>query len=503
MKPIIDYVDAVLNSITMYRLVLYVLLTISSLALILSLLGLMSYDPVALVLSAAVLVGVSWSVNQILALLFKAQTSVEASLITGLILFLILKPTSDPLGLLVLVAAGVVAVAPKYFFGPLRSVFNPAAIAALTVSFLGLTSATWWVGSKVLLPVVFVAGVLLIRKLHKFQLVGLFWLTVLAVVVVTAFIDGSDKGAAIKIAVLSGPLVFMGTVMLTEPTTLPPTRKWQWVYAVVVGLLFSVQFQLGPLDSSPELALVAGNLLGYAVSGKRRITLRWVKTTQLAPSLYEFIFTSNYWLKYQPGQYSEWTLSHHRPDDRGTRRFFTVASAPNGQTVRLMARINPESMSSYKRAMLQLKAGSVVGGGKMEGDFTLPRSPDQKLGWIAGGIGVTPFVAMAEWLGQSQQQRDVAMLYTAAKPTEFLVDELWTNTPGLRLTKVVTDQKSEGWQGETGFIDAAMLRRNVPDFKERRWYISGPNAMVVNYRWMLIKAGVPFNQIVTDYFSGY
>lgn len=504
MKAIIDYIDDALNSITMYRLVLYVLLTISGLAGILSVLGWISYSPFALVLSATVLVATCWSVNRVLATAFKAQTSVESALITGLILFLILKPTAEPLGLLVLVGAGIIAEAPKYFFGPWRSVFNPAAIAALTVSVLGLTSATWWVGSKMLLSVVLVAGLLLVRKLRKLQVVAVFWLVALALAAVTAVVQGNEVGDALKIVVLSGPLVFMGTVMLTEPSTMPPTKSWQLAYAAVIGLLFGLQFQFGPIDSSPELALVVGNLLSYIVSSKYRIELRWLATNQLAPSLYEFVFRAKRPLRYKPGQYAEWSLSHSHPDDRGTRRFFTIASVPGGETVKLVARISQQSSSSFKRAMLAMGHGSILTAGKVQGDFVLPHDTTQKLGWIAGGIGVTPFMAMAESLRQGGQSRDVAMLYTSARPQEFLHEELWSGLGGLRLTKVLTDPKADpSWKGEVGFIDVDMLRRAVPDYKERRWYISGPDAMVTNYRRMLATTGVSRHNIVTDYFSGY
>lgn len=503
-RSTVDYIDDTLNVVTMYRLMLYSLMTIIAMAFMLTAVGLLNFGSVTdMTASLAVLLMVCWSANTLLARMFRAQTSVEAALITAMILFLILEPSADLQRLLITAAVGLVSVAPKYFLGPWRSIFNPAAIALVLLGLAGQTGAIWWVGSEALLPVVAVVGLLVVRKLRRFQMVGLFCLTSAAVLMFSGIANG-DSGLRVLTELLtSWPLIFFATIMLTEPVTTPPTKRWQLVYAVLVGILFSVQFHVGLLFASPELALVIGNLFSYAVSTKHRLLLKWQKTTELAPGLYEFLFTPNVPVRFRAGQYVEWTLSHHHIDSRGTRRFFTLASSPGDKQIRLVARINNKMASSFKRALIELKSGSILAVGKVQGDFVLPDDTGVKLGWIAGGIGVTPFMSMASEMAQTSQERDVAMLYTSAKPEEFLYDELWQQAPGVELAKVLTDDEAKNWPGETGFIDADMLARTTPDFKERRWYISGPDAMVTNYKRMLHTAGVPSDQIVTDYFSGY
>ena len=50
---------------------------------------------------------------------------------------------------------------------------------------------------------------------------------------------------------------------------------------------------------------------------------------QSAVDSYDFIFRSPRKLAFQAGQYLEWTLGLDRADNRGNRRYFTVASAPD------------------------------------------------------------------------------------------------------------------------------------------------------------------------------
>ena len=71
---------------------------------------------------------------------------------------------------------------------------------------------------------------------------------------------------------------------------------------------------------------------------------------QSAADTYDFIFRSPRKLAFQAGQYLEWTLGLDRPDNRGNRRYFTVASAPTEDAVRLGVKFYPAS-SAFKRAL--------------------------------------------------------------------------------------------------------------------------------------------------------
>ncbi|TIP56005.1 MAG: hypothetical protein E5X68_35440, partial [Mesorhizobium sp.] len=86
---------------------------------------------------------------------------------------------------------------------------------------------------------------------------------------------------------------------------------------------------------TPELALLTGNLFAYAVSPKGRFVLTLERIEQTAVDTYDFVFKSQRKLAFQAGQYLEWTLGLDRPDNRGNRRYFTVASSPTEQSVRL------------------------------------------------------------------------------------------------------------------------------------------------------------------------
>lgn len=64
-------------------------------------------------------------------------------------------------------------------------------------------------------------------------------------------------------------------------------------------------------------------------------------------------------------------------------------------------------------------------------------------------------------------------------------------------------QVPQNWQGKRGYIDEKMILKEVTDFKERIFYLSGPHSLVTTFEGVLQKMEIPKNQIKTDYFSGY
>jgi hypothetical protein len=159
---------------------------------------------------------------------------------------------------------------------------------------------------------------------------------------------------------LSWPIIFFATIMFTEPLTTPPVKKTQLIYAIITGICFGFQFHIGKLFSTPELALVIGNVYSYAVSPKESLRLTLMAQNKLTPEIYEFVFESAKQISFKAGQYMEWTLSHKNPDSRGIRRYFTIASSPTENDLKLGVHIDPVQSSSYKKALLAMKKGDDI-----------------------------------------------------------------------------------------------------------------------------------------------
>jgi ferredoxin-NADP reductase len=161
--------------------------------------------------------------------------------------------------------------------------------------------------------------------------------------------------------------------------------------------------------------------------------------------------------------------------------------------------------STYKAALNSLKVGETITAGHLEGDFILPLDVKKKIVFIAGGIGITPFRSMVKYLSDKEEKRDIILFYSNRTEADIAFRELFAEAQkvGLKTIYTITDNIPVGWQGRTGFIDQKMIEKEVPDYKERIFYISGPEPMVEAFEKMIAKMGVPDNAIRRDFFPGY
>ncbi len=505
--------NAILNNIAMYRLVLYVLMFFVAFAFVFSffgMFGLVPFTPVNMLFSLALILGVSWITNVVFAYIYKAPSNIESVYITALILFCIITPpqSGDYVAYLSLAGwASVWAMASKYIVAYRKKhIFNPAAFALVLTSLTLHQSASWWIGRGDMLAFVPIGGLLIAMKIRRFDMVISFAITALATIGGLALLQGSDVVFKLSTTFTDTAFLFFAFIMLTEPITAPPTKRLRIVYGILVGVLFAPNLHVGTLYSTPELALVLGNIFSYAMSPKEKFILKLKERIKIAHNTYEYVFSGDRKITFRPGQYMEWTLAHPNPDTRGNRRYFTLASSPTEHEVRLGVRQFPES-SSYKKYLQEMEIGTEVIAAQCAGDFVLPRDPSFKLVFIAGGIGITPFRSMMQYLLDTNEKRTITVLYSNRTAEDIAYKEIFNRAVaelGVKISYFVTDPV-EGLLEERmvqGKITEEVLKKEVSDYMDRRFYISGPNAMVSEFKSILKSIGVKNKNIKTDYFPG-
>lgn len=509
-------IDARLDQIGMYRVVTLALLFLVVCSLALGTLGLLPYGPVEQLLSLASTVVVALGLNVLCAKLWRVHANHESALITALILFFLIVPASlARLELtFIIVAATAVAILSKYVIAWRRQhILNPAAAGAVGLAALyalyplppGYFESGWWIAQPALFLPLLLAGSLVVTKVRKWQPVMAF----LGVAfVVFLFEEWRFSGEVLQRAPqfwLSGPSLFLAFFMLTEPFTSPPTTRLQNLYGGVVGFLSQTTLFLPVLKMTPELALLIGNVAFFPSSLRQKLFLELIEKRRIARDTYEFLFKKPAGLRFSAGQYLEWMLPHTPTDARGVRRYFTIASAPSESVLRLALKVMPDSSgSTYKDALCQLDAGEAIIASQLAGDFTLPADRSEKLGFIAGGIGVTPFVSHVHHMLDSDQTHDTVLYYCNNTCDEIAYHELWERAAAqfaFSIVHMITEEAVEP-PYEHGFITLETLERRTPDYGDRRWYLSGPPGMVNAYERLLREAGVPRRQIVKDFFPG-
>jgi ferredoxin-NADP reductase len=526
--------DTALGRLTMYRLVLWVLAVLAGYSLLLNVLGWLTFGLPEMLAHLALCLGVTYGSSQGLAALFHVRPHTESSLITGLLLYFLFWPSQLTQGLQLAELAGValacvLASASKYALAWRgRHIFNPAAAGAFIAGLTGLNIATWWAATPAMLWLVLPGVLLVLYRTGKFAMAAVFTVVAVSIVAADLLRAGMELPEALWQPLAQRPVLFFVGFMLTEPLTLPPRRWQQLALAAVVGVLFAVPYNLGFVANSPELALLVGNVLAFAVGQRGGVRLRFVASRPLTPTTTEFSFRPERPVRFAPGQ----SLELHLPpvtaggnrtrkgdgkgDGKGIRRVFSLTSAPSASMLTIGVG-TAEPVSSAKRSLLALEPGDGLIATTINGDFLLPRNPATPVLLIAAGIGITPYMAQlaAASAGttprspagtasrNSAGDRDVVLLYLAKNAAELgYADELQHS--GARILARLADGSAPpAFMQDAGSrrIDAAALKELVPDIGGREVFVSGSPASVRSLRAAARGAGA--RRIHVDSFTGY
>ena len=220
-------------------------------------------------------------------------------------------------------------MASKYIFTIGRNIFSSRGFSARSALILG-QSATWWIdGNLVLLPCV-LGGLLIVRKSADLISSFLFRRRALTIVL--------TSGSPIAILLISQYSSFLFSSLCDAHRTLDCTTiNFESVVRALVGFFTSI---IHPVLLFTELALLVGNLfVALESQGRHAHALK----NKLLPARLNFIHPRQAITFHQDN--TEWTL-RQSSDDRGNRRFFTIASSPTEHTVRLGVKIYGQRASN-------------------------------------------------------------------------------------------------------------------------------------------------------------
>ncbi len=422
-------VDALTGRVSMYRLATITLAIVLAQAVMFAFLGAIGPDPYAILATFGVVIVATLGANEVAARLARVVPHRESSVITALIITCIVQPSLTTMGLAVAAGASVLAALSKYLIvwrG--RHLVNPAATGVLVAGIIGYYVGQgvgfWWIATPALLPAIAVGALLLLDRTRRLDIGLIFIALTIIIIGARLVLTGTAPLGAVTTVLQLFPVVFLAGFMLSEPQTLPPRRWQQWLTAAVVAVAFSVPFGFGPIYTSPELALVVGNIVAFAVSRRDGFSVRVLERRALSPAATEWLFEPSRPLRFEAGQYLELHLPH-KTDIRGMRRTFSIASSPERAATEADPRLaigirTPEGGSSFKTALASLEPGTRIAATQIAGDFVLPRDASIPLLLLAGGIGVTPFASQLESLVARGEHRDVVVVVVPSNPDEVL-----------------------------------------------------------------------------------
>lgn len=211
--------------------------------------------------------------------------------------------------------------------------------------------------------------------------------------------------------------------------------------------------------------------------------------------------------EFRAGQYIDITLINPPETDLdGSIRSFSIASSPSEEHLLIVTRIRD---TAFKRVLQDLPYDTEIALDGPYGSFTLHANSYRPAVFMAGGIGITPFLSMVSSAGRKKLARGSYLFYSNPFPEEaaFLDTLQGMEKDGLNFRFVPTmtamGESYESWSGETGSIGPEMLSKHLHSLQVPIYYLAGAPRFVADMLRMLKVAGVDERDVRCEEFVGY
>jgi glycine betaine catabolism B len=219
-----------------------------------------------------------------------------------------------------------------------------------------------------------------------------------------------------------------------------------------------------------------------------------IKKKNLSKNAIEITFRPQLGFKFVAGQSIEIIIPEIKDDPISNRRSFSIASSPHHQDISVIVRTH-EHVYPFKRHLIDSLIGSEIEVSEPSGTFVLPKNEKQDIVFIAGGIGITPFLSMIFFAYKKKLLYNIHLLYFSKSAKEEVYrKELQVLTAKSKFLKI-----SEFY----GPLEHDILKTALLHDSNAVYYIAGPPGMVTQAVLSIKKLGVPDVQIKVEEFKGY
>ncbi|MDQ1279196.1 MAG: glycine betaine catabolism [Thermoproteota archaeon] len=203
---------------------------------------------------------------------------------------------------------------------------------------------------------------------------------------------------------------------------------------------------------------------------------------------------------YKAGQFIFVTVRH---GENKLSKPLSISSSPSEKDyIEFTKKLTGHEFSNILDAM---KVGDWLEIAGPYGTFTID-GESNRLCMLSGGVGITPLRSICKYCTDMRSDVDIILIFGSRIEKNIIfredLEQMEMQNRNLRVI-LTLDEPSEGWRGETGVINTDMIKRNVPDYSERTFFICGPPGMVQAITNLLKNLNLPTNQIKIENFAGY
>ena len=205
-------------------------------------------------------------------------------------------------------------------------------------------------------------------------------------------------------------------------------------------------------------------------------------------------------INFKAGQFLAVTLK----TEKELSRYLSISNSPTEKGYIEFTKKITES--EFSQALSRLKPGDLVKIKYPFGAFTF-QGEYKRIAFLSGGIGITPIRSIAKYVVDKRLDTDVILIYAnrTIKDIAFMADfdAMHNEYPKLKVVHILS-QAEAGWSGRRGYINGQIIKEEIPDYADRKFYICGPPAMVEAMKKIVQEElALSKENIITENFVGY
>jgi predicted ferric reductase len=301
-------------------------------------------------------------------------------------------------------------------------------------------------------------------------------------------------------------LLILGALLILTFYVELPYQIWRFSHkfigiAFFIGgihsLLVTSDVSRDPLLRIYMLCLVALGLLGYfwrTVLGRWLVPKFHYTVGGILPVATDVVQmtllpSNEKHLVYTPGQFVFISFSAKGVSDE--THPFSISSSPNATGFTLVVK----ALGDFTKWISQIPVGANARVEGPYGRFSYAYHTNPKQIWVAGGIGITPFLSMARSLEKGT--RTIDLYYSVREESEAVyLSEL------TMLSTLITGFRVFPWYTKTaGRLTGEEIAKRSGDIHDYDVYVCGPPAMMKSVKSIMIRMGVPAYRIYSEEFG--
>ena len=215
-----------------------------------------------------------------------------------------------------------------------------------------------------------------------------------------------------------------------------------------------------------------------------------LKTEYVTHNVKRFTLTKPDSYKFKPGQATDIVIN--LPDWKEERRPFTFTSLNEWDHLEFTIKIYDDH-NGVTNQLGKLNAGDelilhdVFGAINYKGEGT----------FIAGGAGVTPFIAIFRQLQKDEKLGNNKLIFSNRTTKDIILKDEFEKMLGKNFINTITNEKTEKYDNRK--MDESYLSEKIKDLSQY-FYICGPDAMIESIKEILLHLGADKNKIVIEEF---